>query len=62
MIVQALKALGRDSASQEDFILQLSARFNKKDWTLIEKATKNVAHWMKEVIKKAKELSNDEYC
>lgn len=57
LVVQALKSLGKNSVTPE-LIKQLSACFAPTEWAIIEKATKNVAQWMRDVIKTAKELSN----
>lgn len=59
LVVQALKALGKSYATNEDFVKQLSTRFTKREWEIIEKATRNTAQWMKDVIKQAKDLVDD---
>lgn len=58
LVVQALKSLGKEHASESDFIKLLSTRFSYTEWIKIEKASKKVAYWVVDIIAKAKDMAN----
>lgn len=58
LVVQAIKSMGKIHASDRDFIKALAARFSKDEWDKIEKAAKQVAYWILDIITKAKDISN----
>ena len=57
LVVQAIKAIGKVQAQQENFIKKLSSCYSENDWIKIEKKAKNVPYWILEVIIKAKEFA-----
>jgi hypothetical protein len=60
LVIQSLKSLGKDQANQPDFINQLSKRFSYDEWLKIESASTKVAYWILDIIKKAKEIANEQ--
>lgn len=58
LVVQAIIALGKVHATQDEFIQLLATKFSYKEWDKIEKASNKVTYWVLDIIKKAKEYSN----